>query len=416
MRGRGFAIRDDSRGPRCVSFVLLLFLKMRIFFVSSCLRPRCVSLLPTYLRIDACLLSYLLNRDPNFVESFYPPCSSRCFVPSTAIVDSRQSTVDVDTLVPTIATADRDTPSTMPSIDHTPPVSPYGVLTGNLFLYSQGKAAFESPSIDAPHKCILVGGLSDGLMPVPYTGLLESSLPEGCSLVQPVLSSSYTGFGHGSLDRDVAELEDLFRYLHAHHSAESFSIVGHSTGCQDAVAFMAGADEEWRNRVRLVALQAPVSDREGPMTEPLYEERIAIARGLVAEDKGQEMMPREAFWAPITGQRFLDLQQVGGRDDYFSSDYTDEQMQSRLAHMGTHTELQVLVAYSGADEYVPQHVDKRKLTNRMVEAMNHGGTAVAEALYLDTGSHNLAEGVNDARKFVDRVREILQRCCSTSRK
>ena len=121
-----------------------------------------------------------------------------------------------------------------------PPLANYGVLTGQMFLYARGRAAFEScPTVVAkaavdsiassknpqyiakamattaianlsPKKCILLGGLSDGMLPVPYTSLLEDICHEHqWSLVQPILSSSYLGFGNGSLDRDVQELEEL---------------------------------------------------------------------------------------------------------------------------------------------------------------------------------------------------------------
>ena len=103
-----------------------------------------------------------------------------------------------------------------------PPLSPYGTLQGTLFQYSTfpSLVAFEScpPTVAAAaaadeaatlpsKKCILIGGLSDGLLPVPYTKQLETACHErGWSLVQPIISSSYLGFGHGSLERDTKEI------------------------------------------------------------------------------------------------------------------------------------------------------------------------------------------------------------------
>ena len=115
-----------------------------------------------------------------------------------------------------------------------PPLSPYGTLQGTLFQYSTfpSLVAFEScpppppPAATAApaatdeaatllpsKKCILIGGLSDGLLPVPYTKQLETACHErGWSLVQPIISSSYLGFGHGSLERDTKEI----RYVPTH--------------------------------------------------------------------------------------------------------------------------------------------------------------------------------------------------------
>jgi hypothetical protein len=107
----------------------------------------------------------------------------------------------------------------------TPPlVSPYGTFSGSLFQYSRNLVAFESiPSSSATAiptttvlpklpacKCILIGGLSDGLIPTPYTKDLEEACHSlGWGFVQPILSSSYLGFGNGSLDRDSIEIRQV---------------------------------------------------------------------------------------------------------------------------------------------------------------------------------------------------------------
>jgi hypothetical protein len=313
-----------------------------------------------------------------------------------------------------------------------PPLSSYGTLTGQLFLYDGGKVAFESPITESttarerstavtPHnKCILVGGLSDGLLPCPYTGLLEqacASLEGGWSLIQPVLSSSYTGFGHGSLARDCAEMESLLDYCIAHRNASTFCLVGHSTGCQNIVYFLKHARRDLQDRIRVAALQAPVSDREGVPHLDLQARNIDLALSMQSRGQAEEMMPRDAFWAPITAQRYLDLNARGGTDDFFSSDYTDEELRSRLAHVGSNrhgARLKVLVAYSGKDEYIPADLDTEELTTRLVDAMNDAcredEMQVAIPLHLPLGNHNLSQGPNDAHTFVDAVARLLADC------
>lgn len=291
-----------------------------------------------------------------------------------------------------------------------PPLANYGVLTGQLFLYAQGRAAFESSSksiTPSGKKCILLGGLSDGLLPVPYTSLLEQACHEnGWSLVQPILSSSYLGFGHGSLQRDCTELEELLDYLTEYRDGTEFALVGHSTGCQDAVYFLEHSN--LRNKLSLVALQAPVSDREGSQSEEGFVDRLQHAQDLLDSDRGDEMLPRSYHWAPITAHRFVDLHAKGGRDDYFSSDYTDKELEGRLGHISKNNgDLKVLVTFSGADEYVPSHVDKAQLTSRLVAAMNTHNNNVAEGLFLATGNHNLSKGDTDATTFVQRLSELL---------
>ena len=305
------------------------------------------------------------------------------------------------------------------------PFANYGLLSGQLFLYGAGRAAFESspltstaggvaaPSLSSK-KCILLGGLSDGLLPVPYTQDLADACSEASwSLVQPVISSSYLGFGHGSLQRDCDELQELMRYLINYREAQEFCLVGHSTGCQDAVYFLEHAAPDLCDRLNVVALQAPASDREGAELEAGHASNLSLAQSLVDDGKGEEMMPRSAFWAPITAQRFVDLNAKGGTDDFFSSDYTDAELAERLRHVGRNRQnLKVLVAFSGADEFVPPHVDKKALTERLAAAMNidceEEGKDVAEPFYLETGNHNLSEGPNDGKLFVAKVAELIR--------
>jgi pimeloyl-ACP methyl ester carboxylesterase len=364
------------------------------------------------------------------------------------------------------------------------PLSPYGTLAGELFLYgSGGRAAFESlpipspsllkdedatdppssSSVDrlSPNKCVLLGGLSDGLMPVPYSSHLNDAClrSDGWSLVQPVLSSSYLGFGHGSLARDSREIDELLSYLVCHRGAEAFCIVGHSTGCQNAVHYLAHGHPSLVDRVELVVLQAPVSDREHAAHDnPVgYRKNVDLAQQRVQEGKADEMMPRSAFWAPITAQRFVDLHERGGADDYFSSDYTKEELEERLSHVGrvlssftdkvipqdpssNLARRRVLVAFSGSDEYVPSFVDSHGLATRLADAMNSerpraatpllpqqeqvgnaaeeatdaaaaneaSGDVITEVLYLPNANHNLSQGPGDIATFIGRVEQLLR--------
>ena len=98
----------------------------------------------------------------------------------------------------------------------------------------------------------MIGGLSGGLIPTPYTKKLEEACHDtGWSLVQPLISSSYTGFGHGSLDRDTDELNALMEYLSYHRSAEVFALVGHSTGCQNSIHFLKHGKKEMIGKTKV---------------------------------------------------------------------------------------------------------------------------------------------------------------------
>ena len=149
-----------------------------------------------------------------------------------------------------------------------PNLSPYGTFQGSLFQYTTpfpSLVAFESSPLSPPNmgadldlnllptkKCILLGGLSDGLIPTPYTKPLEKVCHSlGWSLVQPVLSSSYLGFGNSSLKQDAIEIGKLMRYLNHHRNGEKFAIIGHSTGCQDAVYYMKHGESDLLQKVKV---------------------------------------------------------------------------------------------------------------------------------------------------------------------
>ena len=164
--------------------------------------------------------------------------------------------------------------------------------------------------------------------------------------------------------------------------------------------------------IQSVALQAPVSDRESlNMTLGDHSTNISHAQTLLDQQKGDEMMPRSAFWAPITAKRFLSLFAKDGDDDFFSSDLTDKELIDRLGHVGSRSGLQLLSAYSSKDEYVPSSVDKDLLLKRLVSAMNNNNdeTKVAEGLMLETGNHNLSEGDGDKERFVEAFGKLLSK-------
>ncbi|GJN24888.1 hypothetical protein PR202_gb12662 [Eleusine coracana subsp. coracana] len=177
---------------------------------------------------------------------------------------------------------------------------------------------------------------------------------EKWSLVQPLLSSSYTGYGISSLEQVCVTI--------------------------------------------LISIQAPVSDREYRATLPETAEMIDLAAKMIADDRGMDLMPREANPdAPITAYRYHSLCSYMGDDDMFSSDLSEDQLRQRLGHMST-TQCQII--FSMGDEYVPEYVDKAALVDRLCRAL--GG---AEKVEIEWGNHALSNRVQEAvRAIVDFVK------------
>jgi pimeloyl-ACP methyl ester carboxylesterase len=135
---------------------------------------------------------------------------------------------------------------------------------------------------------------------VPLANALQE---EKWSLVQPLLSSSYIGYGTSSLKEDAIEIEKLINYLIYEEQSEGVVLVGHSTGCQDIVHYLRTGGHCSR-AVRGAILQAPVSDREYWATLPGTQPMLELAEKMIQEDKGNDLMPREASpQAPITASR-----------------------------------------------------------------------------------------------------------------
>jgi pimeloyl-ACP methyl ester carboxylesterase len=268
--------------------------------------------------------------------------------------------------------------------------------------------AFESPASHTYTRFVIyVGGLTDGLLACPYVlALGEACNQESWGFVQPLLSSSYIGYGTGSLDRDASELEVLVNFLVEQRGATAVALIGHSTGCQDAVHLMRIADARVRSLVRLVMLQAPVSDRQGGGSE--WEagaaERAQLlqqAEALIAAGKGDDILTKHHGFVPITASRYASLMGRGGLDDMFSSDLSDAELCDRLGHLhGVRT----IFVHSLADEYVDPKMDMRALSRRFVFA---AGPHKASAILLEGARHNLLPAVPGAQAADVFVREVV---------
>ena len=290
-------------------------------------------------------------------------------------------------------------------------------MAGVLFQY-KGKAgnlqAFESGPPRARRKLVMLGGLSDGMLACPYVPALAEALAaegEGWSVVQPNLRSSYMQWGFGSLAADVEDVTSLIDALVAGRGAESVAICGHSTGSQIIAHLMRTRPHP---AVTHVILQGGVSDRESDDAEETAKRaatlELAHATAAASPSGRQEMLPRGTTWAPVTAQRYTDLNAHAGADDYFSSDLTVAQLAERFS--GHYDTTNVMIAYSGSDEYVPPSVDKPALLRRLRAAMQGAGPAgaargaVVVPVLVEGGDHALYAKAG-AQQFVGAVVAFL---------
>lgn len=256
-----------------------------------------------------------------------------------------------------------------------------------------------------PRHLIAIGGLTCGMMFSAYLRPLAAALDsEGISLVLILLTSSHQGWGMGSVDRDAKELHSLMQVLKKEHGSTGAVLLGFSTGCQDAVWYSRFyRDSDSAAPLVGIILQAPASDREWLMPLKHTQERIELAKAMMADGRGDEVLFRGTTidGAAISARRWLSLTIPEGDDDMFSSDFTDEQLNRALSSLRG---LATLMVISGDDEFVPKSVDKQKHAERMVEAAGRDTCSY----HIVKGAKHSLEGYEDeaVRVFMDFVKSI----------
>lgn len=269
------------------------------------------------------------------------------------------------------------------------------LASGCIHEYAERKIAFEFDPTGSKKVLVFVGGLMDGLLTVPYLTMLSSKLKEiGWTLIQIQISSSHIGWGTGSLARDSSEIGKLVAYLRspAGGDRETIGFMGHSTGCQNTIHYLSQFQPGDNQTLDFGILQAPVSDRvsggESISKEELAES-VKLAKELIDSGKENELMPskylEKFFSVPINAYRWNSLMSVRGDDDFFSPDLNDDDFKLSFGKV----QKPLLVLYSGADEYVPDWLDKEDIMKRWAAS-----TDVISPLskIVDGGKHNLGEG------------------------
>lgn len=240
---------------------------------------------------------------------------------------------------------------------------------GIIHKYNSNRVAFEFTPTRLPKVLIMIGGMTDGLLTVPYfVNLPKVMEPLGYSVVQIQLTSSFQGWGTSSLHQDIKEIVELIKYLKSSEGGNrtNFVIMGHSTGSQDVMLTLLTHSDILDAGI----MQGCVSDREAiTMDAPseTVEKLTGAAKKLCDEGKGQQLLSGEyskyVFGTPITAYRWCSLLIPEGDDDYFSSDLSKENLQKSFGQLNK----PFLIAYSGEDEFVPSYVDKLEVINKWKE-------------------------------------------------
>ncbi|KAL1897006.1 hypothetical protein Cpir12675_002531 [Ceratocystis pirilliformis] len=273
--------------------------------------------------------------------------------------------------------------------------------------------AYESGSQDAENAIIVIGGLGDGPHTLGVARKISETLlnaPElSYSLFEIRMRSSFNSYGHSSLRQDAADISALVDYLRK-LGRKNIVLLGHSTGCQDIMMY-----NKLKDQVASVdgfILQGPVSDRQAfmyvtvkPEEMETYMQALIYAQHKAAEDKGLEWMPRsmlpEAMRdTPFTVYRFLSLADVGGDDDFFSSDLRPEV----VSEIWTSLTKPAMVLHSGEDEFVPKFVNKEGLISKWKAI----GPLVSPLSGVIPGADHAVSNPVSAEWYCNRIADFLR--------
>ncbi|KAI4172511.1 MAG: hypothetical protein LQ343_003505 [Gyalolechia ehrenbergii] len=290
---------------------------------------------------------------------------------------------------------------------------------GILHRYTPRLVAFEhTRNGSSPKNTLLfIPGLNEGLLTTPYIQSLSAALPSSYSLVEVLLSSSYSGWGHSSLSQDVEEMAHCVEYFQSLRTGGKTVLMGNSTGCQDVLRYI--SSEGLRPIVDGGILQAPVSDREAiQMIYPQedYRRYNDLAQGWIKEGKGEETLPNEVslpiLGARITAKRWLSLASPGpehkGEDDMFSSDFEPARFQSTFG-IAARRGVGLMILFSGSDGFVPSTVDKEALVAKMEKAFVDAGGKLGRGSGIIPGASHTVKEQGDVREELHRrVKDFLE--------
>lgn len=284
-----------------------------------------------------------------------------------------------------------------------------------------------------------MGGLTDGLGTVPYVAALAKALETtDWSLFSLVLTSSYKGWGVGSLDQDIEEIGQCVEYVRKLKDGKVV-VMGHSTGSQDVMHYLSapnpipqgeghGGDLTHQARPVLdgAIMQAPMSDREMLLKEigesheakGAYDQLVDMAR----RQKPDEVLPLNLTTKigfpsnnPLNAYRFLSLASPDSPenpadDDLFSSDLTDKRLRETFGAVAERGMLRsrLMALYSGNDEYGVPWVNKEELMARWKQVTNAGGAGTWDenSAVIPGASHNVKDVGQE--ELVERVLNYLK--------
>ncbi|ORY63812.1 hypothetical protein BCR35DRAFT_355022 [Leucosporidium creatinivorum] len=295
-------------------------------------------------------------------------------------------------------------------------------VAGTLHTYSvePDLTAFEhSTSSPSTSIVLLIPGLNGSLPAVGYATPLAQALDkEGWGLAEVLLSSAGAGWGGGSVKDDAEELAVAVRYFKERQGKDKVVLMGHSTGCQDVIAYSHLLLRSSVRSITATILQAPVSDREPweahakesgldkEYPSPLIPSPPAtldyFIPPVLSKLCGAKAGITYRRWNSLTAKTESDEVDIEASEDFFSSDNSEARWASAFAPVET----KVLVLLSEKDESYGSHVDPRKLLPMFRKAL--GEERWAEQSRIIEGADHAIEQAPQRKVMIEAVTSFVR--------
>jgi pimeloyl-ACP methyl ester carboxylesterase len=242
---------------------------------------------------------------------------------------------------------------------------------------------------------VVIGGLTSTPPVQAWVGDLCTALaPLDASVVQPYLTSCGNGFGQSSLEQDCKEIDQCIGKLKPVNTP--IVLIGHSTGCQDIVAFL--KEGRHKARIKAVVLAAPVSDRD--VLPPGAAFHVKYAKEQTGNPKFK-MMPTKIWECAFTQYRVLSLWSEGGDEDLFSTEFDESWMEEVVGHCaGT----PCLAMWGSKEPNIPPGIDLSEHAARLSNALG-GADRTCKFQILEGAGHDFGGVYKD--QFITAVIEFL---------
>jgi alpha-beta hydrolase superfamily lysophospholipase len=237
--------------------------------------------------------------------------------------------------------------------------------------------------------------LFEGLVKKDYAVLAFNN--RGSGLVNKIYQinpnahkSIIAGMAHEVFTDCVDDIEGAIK-LAVEMGGKNIYLLGHSTGCQKSIYYLAKNNNP---KVKGAILLAPLSDYADTYKntdKKVYDKAVAVAKKMLTEGREHHLMPSNAWPDVIDAQRFLSLYTPESEEEIFS--YAS----NRKPKLMQKVYQPILVVLAEKDEYMERPVeDLASWFGISLSKQEH------EIEIIKTARHDFSNNIDDTAKVINK--------------